>query len=108
MNKYHAKKTVIDGITFDSGREAKRYKELKLLELAGEISGLKLQVKYVLTDSNELFRASTYTLDFEYLTKDGHKVYEDSKGMRKGEAYSLFKLKQKIMYEKYGIYIKEV
>ncbi|MDD3747626.1 MAG: DUF1064 domain-containing protein, partial [Anaerostipes sp.] len=42
-SKYGARKTVIDGITFDSKREAKRYQELKLLEQAGEISYLELQ-----------------------------------------------------------------
>ena len=47
-NKYGARKTVIDGITFDSKREAIRYQELKLLERAGEIKDLELQPKYIL------------------------------------------------------------
>ena len=48
MTKYHAIKTVYDGITFDSRKEARRYAALKLLERAGEISDLRTQVKYEL------------------------------------------------------------
>lgn len=46
--KYHNRKVTIDGITFDSKKEAYRYKELKLLQKAGEISDLRPQVKYIL------------------------------------------------------------
>ena len=48
MSKYKAKKCHYDGITFDSGKEMKRYVQLKLMERAGEISDLKLQVKFEL------------------------------------------------------------
>lgn len=41
--KYHNRKTIVDGITFDSKAEAERYKELKRLELIGVIKGLELQ-----------------------------------------------------------------
>ena len=47
MNKYRNKKTVIDGIRFDSKREAERYSELKLMEKANMISGLQLQPVFV-------------------------------------------------------------
>ena len=43
MNKYNAKKTELDGIVFDSRKEAGRYAELKLLERAGHIEDLTLQ-----------------------------------------------------------------
>jgi hypothetical protein len=46
--KYGNKKVVIDGIEFDSKKEARRYRELKLLEKAGEIKDLQMQVKYIL------------------------------------------------------------
>jgi hypothetical protein len=46
MNKYHARKTELDGYIFDSKAEARRYSELKLLEVAGKISNLQLQPKY--------------------------------------------------------------
>ena len=42
--KYHAKKTRLDGLTFDSQKEAQRYAELKLLERAGQIHSLRRQV----------------------------------------------------------------
>lgn len=48
MNKYNAKKAEIDGITFDSKKEARRYAELKLLLRGGEIRDLRLQVEYEL------------------------------------------------------------
>ena len=47
-SKYKADKVVVDGVKFDSKREARRYRELKLLEKAGEISDLQMQVKFVL------------------------------------------------------------
>ena len=47
-HKYGAKKTMVDGITFDSKKEAQRYEELKLMEKNGYIKDLKLQVGYEL------------------------------------------------------------
>ena len=51
MNKYRNKKAQVDMYEFDSIKESKRYKELKLLERAGEISNLELQPKFLLQDS---------------------------------------------------------
>ena len=48
MNKYRNRRVTVDGISFDSVREAQRYRELKLLERSGKISGLELQKKFVL------------------------------------------------------------
>ena len=48
MSKYHSKKTVVDGIVFDSLKEARRYGVLKALEKTGEISGLRRQVEFLL------------------------------------------------------------
>ena len=48
MSKYNAKKTIVDGITFDSKHEADRYCELKLLLRAGAITDLRLQVPFEL------------------------------------------------------------
>ncbi len=47
QNKYRNTKTIVDGIEFDFRKEAARYKELKLLEAAGEISNLERQVLFV-------------------------------------------------------------
>jgi len=82
-SKYGAKKTTVDGITFDSKREANRYCELKLLEKAGEITDLELQPKFELQPGfrkNGLkIRAITYTADFKYIER-GKVIIEDVKG----------------------------
>lgn len=50
MSKYGSEKTIVDGITFDSKKEARYYKHLKVLEAEGKISHLRLQVPYVIAD----------------------------------------------------------
>ena len=108
--KYGNRKTVVDGITFDSKLEARRYSELKLLERAGEITDLQLQVKYTLIPSQKLNgkvveRAVTYTADFVYVLKSsGETVVEDTKGMKTDK----YILKRKMMLYFHGIRIKEV
>ncbi len=83
-HKYNAKKTVVDGITFASMAEAKRYGELKLLEQAGEISELELQPTYLLQEAfcygGKAVRKIEYTADFQYV-EASHTVVEDVKGM---------------------------
>lgn len=108
-SKYHARKTVVDGIEFDSRKEAKRWQELRLLEKAGAISELKRQVKFELIPAQKdpvtgkvIERACTYIADFCYV-EDGETVTEDTKGFRT-EAY---RIKRKLMLQKYGIRIRE-
>ena len=84
MNKYRNKKVTIDGITFDSIKEGKRYQELKLLERANEITELKLQVPFILLDSYVLNgkkrQGIKYIADFAYIDiKTGKYVVEDVK-----------------------------
>jgi hypothetical protein len=77
-NKFHAIRTDVDGIVFDSKLEAKRYRELLILQAAGEICLLSLQVPYVLILNNSLI--CKYIVDFEY--RMGEKlIAEDVKGM---------------------------
>ena len=106
--KYHNKKTVVDNITFDSKHEAERYKELKMLQLAGEISELRLQVPYELIPlmklNGETFRATKYVADFVYKDRSGNEVVEDAKGMKT----DVYKLKKKLMAYVHHIIIKEV
>lgn len=64
-NKFGAEKTVVDGITFDSKREAKVYSDLKLLERSGKISGLELQKKFDLIVNGQT--VGTYTADFVFI-----------------------------------------
>lgn len=103
MSKYGAKRTTVDGITFASKREAKRYCELKLLEKAGEIKHLTTQTPYAL-DVREI-RLGKYFADFQYFDVQ-HKAWivEDAKGFRT----PLYRWKKKHVEAQYGIVITEV
>lgn len=96
-HKYNAKRTVVDGITFDSKAEARRYGELKIMERAGEIADLVLQPAFELQEgycvNGRKVRPITYRADFEYTdTRTGSTVVEDVKGAETPE----FKLKRKL------------
>ena len=100
-NKYNAKKTTVDGITFDSAKESRRYQCLKLMEKAGEISGLELQPSFdIIVNGHKICR---YVGDFRYKLKNGEEILEDSKGVRT----SLYLLKKKLMKATYNIVIYE-
>jgi hypothetical protein len=110
VSKYKSKKTVVNGQTFDSKKEANRYQELLLLEKAGAIQDLRRQVKFVLIHSQRdektgkvIERECSYRADFVY-TEDGETVVEDVKGFRTKE----YIIKRKLMLYKYGIRIREV
>lgn len=97
----------MNGIRFDSKREANRWAELRILERAGKIQKLKRQVKYLLIpsqyrDGKCIEREATYIADFVYI-KDGRLVVEDCKGFRTPE----YKLKRKLMLERYDIRLVE-
>ena len=64
MSKYHSKKTEVDGILFDSKKEAERYKTLSLWEKAGTIKGLEIQKRFELLPKQLDERAVTYRADF--------------------------------------------
>ena len=123
-SKYGSRKQTVSGIIFDSRREARRFQDLRLLEQAGEISDLRLQVKYVLIPTQRapsfevykrgpnkgrrkpgkvLEKECAYIADFVY-TKGDETVVEDAKGVRTKE----YIIKRKLMLERYGIRIKEV
>ena len=108
--KYRNRKTTVDGITFDSKLEAKRYIELKLLEKAGQIKDLQMQVRYTLIPSQKLGnrvveRAVTYVADFVYVDlQSGETVVEDTKGMKTKD----YILKRKMMLYFHRIRIKEI
>lgn len=102
MNKYGNKITKVDGYVFDSTLEAKRYRQLILLEKAGEIRDLKLQVKFELqkafSKNNKHYRAITYVADFVYYDiRENKTIVEDTKGMKT----DVFKIKQKLFEYKY-------
>lgn len=105
-SKYHARKTVIDGIQFDSAKEAKRYTKLRDMQEAGEIEGLRLQVPFEILPSFECdgvkYRGMKYIADFVYY-RDGVRVVEDVKGAKTPE----YRLKKKLMAYMNHINIKE-
>lgn len=118
-NKYGAEKVKLDGETFDSRKEARRWQELKILEKAGKISGLRRQVKFVLIPTQRavdeigprggrkpgkvLEKECSYVADFVY-TEDGKMVVEDTKGVRTKD----YIIKRKLMRFVHGIGIREV
>lgn len=102
MSKYNNKKTVVDGITFDSRREASRYQVLRDELNRGEIDDLRLQQRYELIPKHGKNRAVFYVADFVY-TRDGKEVVEDCKGFRT----DVYKLKKKIFEWKYNTEIFE-
>lgn len=76
-HKYNAKQTVVDGIKFPSKREAQRYCELKVLEKAGKIKRLELQVRFPLFVAG--VKVATYIADFCYYD-ESRRIVEDCKG----------------------------
>jgi len=79
-SKFGAVRTTVDGITFASKLEAARWGQLKLLERAGEIRQLRRQVRHQLIGyTGEPVCA--YVSDFDYVTRFGLPVTEDTKGV---------------------------
>ncbi len=105
-SKYHAKKTVVDGITFDSRKEAYRYIVLKGMEEDGTIGDLRRQVRYELIPAFDVdgkhYRPVFYVADFVYV-EGGKTVVEDVKGVRT-DAY---RIKSKLFAKRYGMNVKE-
>lgn len=126
-SKYRAKKFTVEGIEFDSKKEASRYIELKMLERRGEIRDLQMQVPFILIPAQYEERIEytpkrnvekrvkrlveqkvSYVADFVYTRSNGEIVVEDVKGYRRGTAYSVFVIKRKLMLERHGIKVVEV
>ncbi|MCM1356454.1 MAG: DUF1064 domain-containing protein [Staphylococcus sp.] len=114
-NKYHAK--AVGGHA--SKKEHDRANQLKLMQRAGLISGLREQVPFVLIPAQYgqygkdlkgkptrvlLERSCRYIADFVYTDADGNQVVEDTKGFRTPE----YKIKRKLMLAVHGIKIKEI
>lgn len=108
--KYRNKKTEIDGRTFDSQKEARRYSELKLLEKSGQIIGLICQLEFVLIpaqyiDGKLVERKTTYIADFVYFDCERRcVVVEDVKGFKTPD----YIIKRKLMLKEHGIRVVEI
>lgn len=103
-SKYHSIKTIVDGITFHSKKEAERYIDLKLLHRAGKVKRVNLQVEFELVPKQKGERSVVYIADFEVEYPDGHIEYEDVKGMKTKD----YIIKRKLMLWIHEIRIKEV
>ena len=105
MNKFHAKRTFLDGRWFASKLESQRYLQLKIMEGAGVIRGLECQPKFDLWVTNLETKKRTkigrYTADFKYI-ENGEEVYEDVKGRMTKDADLRIKMVEAI----YGIEIR--
>lgn len=121
----NTKVTTSEGLVFDSKKEAKRWAELQAMQFSGVITDLQRQVKFVLIPTQRepdtvgarggihqgkvIEKECAYYADFCYqVTDTGETVVEDVKGYKKGGAYSIFKIKKKLMLYVYHIKIKEV
>lgn len=107
-SKYNAVRTVVDGHSFASKAEAKRYSELCILQKSGEITDLKLQPRYPLVftprKGAEPVNVGTYVGDFWYRMRNGAGTTEDVKGV----LTPVYRLKKKMVEAIYGITIVEV
>lgn len=96
-NKYRARKVNVDGICFDSQKEADYYCQLKLLLRAGEIAGFCRQPRFVITEGTDGGAGTEYVSDFVIFYPDGKYRIVDVKGVKT----EVFKLKLKSFREKY-------
>ena len=107
-NKYGNKKVVVDGHTFDSKKEARRYGELKLLVKAGKIKDLKLQPKFELIPTirteDETLRKVSYYADFRYVdVESGKIIVEDVKSV--ATKTPVYLLKKRLFLQKYTDFV---
>ena len=101
--KYNAKRTEVDGVVFDSQKEARRYSQLKLMERAGEIEDLELQPRFDFVLNG--YKIGFYKADFRYVRKsDGVPVIEDVKGYKT----DVYRLKKRMVAAFFGREITEV
>ncbi len=102
-NKFGNRHVKIDGIRFDSVKEARRYNELKLLERGGEIQNLELQPRFVLQESfkreGKTHRKIEYVADFRYI-ENGQEIVEDVKSAIT-KKHPVYALKKKLLFKKY-------
>lgn len=107
-SKYKNRKVTVDGMTFDSKKEYKRWLELMAYQQAKVIEGLCRQVRYPLTVYRQtptptFKKIGAYVADFVYV-RDGRHVVEDVKGYRT----DMYRWKKKHFEAEYGLPIVEI
>ena len=98
-SKYNSVMVEVEGKKFHSKKEARKYTQLRTLQLIGEIGELETQVRLPLFVNG--IKITTYVCDFRYVTKAGVTVYLDVKGMET----DVFKIKKKLVLACLGIEI---
>lgn len=102
MNKYHNTPVTLDGIKFASQAESRRYSELLLLEMAGEIHSLRVHPSYLLQTGfkrdGKIYQPITFVADFEYV-EEGRVIVEDVKG--RGVVTPTFRIKEKLFVKRF-------
>ena len=112
-NKFNAQKIELDGMTFDSKKEHKRYIELKAMQQRGEIFGLEHHTKFDLAPKTKLEGekrvkpALRYFADFTYYNTQGEYIVEDVKSAATRKLAS-YRTKKHLMSTVHGISIIEV
>lgn len=102
-NKFHAVRTEVEGIIFDSKAEARRYQELRLLERDGQIRNLQCQPKYEFIVNG--VKVASYRPDFRY-EQNGRVIHEDVKS--KATKTRDYRIRKKLMMACYGLEVVEV
>lgn len=102
-NKFHAQKTVIDGVVYDSKKESRRAVELQHLERAGKIKNLERQKRFILQEGfvnnqGQKIRPISYLADY-YYEENGQKIVEDVKSP--ATRTQVYMLKKKLFQFKY-------
>lgn len=110
MNKYRNRKWELDGKTFDSQREARRYQELRWLLRQGVITDLQMQVPFELIPSQRVGgkvveRPVKYVADFVY-KENGEMIIEDVKS--EATKTPQYIIKRKLMLWEFGLQVREV
>lgn len=100
--KYNNVPTVVDGIRYDSAKEARHGQLLAAMERDGLISELRRQVRFPLKVNGIL--VCTYVADFEYRDAERGRVVQDVKGYKT----DVYRIKKALMKAVHGIEVIEV
>lgn len=105
-SKHRNVKTKLDGVSYDSAKEANRAAELKLVASAGQIRDLRTQVPFDLFVDKQ--KICTYIADFVYFDlATSQRVVEDVKSDHTRKL-PVYRIKKKLMKACLGIEIVEV
>ena len=111
-NKFFNKKVIVEGIKFDSTKEANTYLKLKDLEKKGKIKDLELQKEYVLQESfkinNKTRRKITYKADFSYISTEDNKLHVVDVKSPYTAKDKVYRIKKKLFENKYNMELEEI